>query len=248
MNSLWEHAGYRVYTGMQLKHNPCDVFVDNPLFSEIIFDNPVNTGNSKTWGRFVRQTGQANCCFVPETLGTHQDYQRLNTRYKRKSGQDFDALWGGWREVTPAPDLPWLVCEPRDEILSYWYNTDLGSWRALVAETLTRLGHQWEFRPKPVRRHRINNTIPRVIHIALQYRGVITAHSVSAIDSLLAGRPAVIWGQDPTLGCGTPWSEFEAQGQVRIPSLEQIQTAACTWAATTHKLLESPEAIKCIMK
>jgi hypothetical protein len=248
MNHAYFSDGYRIYTGMKLRHNPCDVFIDNPLFSEIIFDNPVNSGNSKTWGRFVRQSGQANAAFVPEQPGTWKDYDRLNNLYRRKSGQDFDALWGGWRAVEQATDWDWLVCEPRDEILRYWYDTDLESWRQQIAETLTRLGHTYQFRPKPIRRHRVNNITPRVIHIAPQYRGVITAHSVSAIDSLLAGRPAVVWGQDPTCGCATPWQEFETAGQVRRPSLDQIQNAACTWAATTHKLLESPEAIKCIMK
>ena len=246
MHQKFKVGKYRVYGGMHLRDNPCDVFTDNPLFSEMIFDNPINPGNQKTWLRLVRQTGQANCCFVPQQLGKPQDYDRINTYYRRKAGQDFDQLWGGWRPVESRPDLPWLVCEPRDEILRYWYNTSLSEWRTLIQDALG--DEPYHVRPKPIRRLRANGTVPRVIHMMTQYRGVITAHSVSAIDSILAGRPAVIWGQDPTLGCGTPFQEWERDHHVRMPSLDQVQTAACTWAATTYSSLDTEKAVQCVMK
>jgi len=248
MHALISVPPWTAYAGMQLRDTACDVFIDNPLFSEIIFDNPLNPGMAKTWGRFVRQSGQPNQCFVPAELGTEQDYAVLEAMSQRRGHRSFDALWGGWRSVTADEARPWLICEPREEILQYWYNRSLSSWRHEIATALLDLGHDWEFRPKPARRHRANNLVPRVLHVAANYRGVITAHSVSAIDSLLAGRPSVIWGQDPTLGCGTPWTEFVATGQAREPSLTQIQIAACTWAATTHRTLETERAIRCIMK
>jgi hypothetical protein len=249
MHTIQQVGAYTSYAGMHLRDQPCDVFIDNPLFSEIIFDNPLNPGMAKGWGRYVRQTGQVNCAFVPEQPGTPQDYDRLNCLYQRRSrGQDFDQLWGGWREVEEADAWPWLICEPRDEILRYWYNTSLSEWQHVITSRLTELGHAWQLRPKPDRRHRITNLVPRVIHCADQYRGVITAHSVSSIDAILAGRPAVIWGQDPTCGVGTPWPEFAIQGRVRLPSLDQVQTAACTWAATTYRTLQAEQAILCVMK
>lgn len=249
MHSIQRVGAHTVYSGMHLRDHACDVFVDNPLFSEIIFDNPLNPGMAKGWGRYVRQTGQANACFVPAEPGTWQDYDRLNRLYHTRSGgQDFDQLWGGWREVKAADTLPWLICEPRDEILRYWYHTSLAQWLHEITTGLRALGHAWHSRPKPIRRHRANRTVPRVIHCADQYRGVITAHSVSAIDAILAGRPAVIWGQDPTCGVGTPWSEFVTAGQVRLPSLLQVQTAACTWARTTYPTPPAEPAIPCVMK
>ena len=249
MHSIMRVGNVTAYAGMHLRDQPCDVFIDNPLFSEIIFDNPLNPGNAKGWGRYVRQTGQANAAFVPAKPGTWQDYDRLNNLYHRRSGgQDFDQLWGGWREVEEADTRPWLICEPRDEILRYWYDTSLSAWEHQITSRLRELGHAWQVRPKPERIRRIGNVTPRVIHCADQYRGVITAHSVSAIDAILAGRPAVIWGQDPTCGVGTPWQEFETAGRVRTPRLDQIQTAACTWAATTYKTLEAEAAILCVMK
>jgi hypothetical protein len=245
-----QHVGdHTLYGGMRLLHTPCDVFQDNPLFSELIFDNPMNPGRAKHWGRFVRQTGQANCAFVPGRPGTWQDYDRLNNLYHRRSGgQDFDQLWGGWRAVEAADHLPWLICEPRDEILQYWYGLTLADWRHQVTSRLRELAHDWHTRPKPIRSFRMNQGKCRVIHCAGQYRGVITAHSVSAIDAILAGRPAVIWGQDPTCGTGTPWGEFESQGQARLPSLDQVQTAACTWASTTYNISDLEQAITCVMK
>ena len=246
IHQLFRSGKYLVYGGMQLRDHACDVFMDNPLFSEMIFPNAVNPQAQKTWQRLVRQTGQANCCFVPEQLGTPQDYDRLNSYWRRKSGQDFDQLWKGWRPVESRPDLPWLVCEPRDEILRYWYNTTLSEWRTLIQDALG--DEPYHVRPKPIRKERANGTVPRVINIMGQYRGVITAHSVSAIDSILAGRPAVIWGQDPTLGCGTPFQEWERDHHVRMPSLDQVHTAACTWAATTYSSLDTERAVACVMK
>lgn len=246
VNQKFKVDHHWVYSGMQLRDNPCAVFVDNPLFSEIIFPSAGNPTGQKTWQRYVRQTGQANCCFVPEQPGTWQDWDRLNTYWRRKTGGDFDQLWGGWRPVESQSDLPWLVCEPRDEILRYWYNTTLAEWRTQIADALG--DEPYHVRPKPVRRLRSNGTVPRVIDIMAQYRGVITAHSVSAIDAILAGRPAVIWGQDPTLGCGTPFQQWERDHHVRTPSLDQVQSAACTWAATTHPSLDTERAVRCVMK
>jgi hypothetical protein len=122
----------------------------------------------------------------------------------------------------------------------------LGTWRNLVTQALGTQPAVW--RPKPDRRHRITNLVPRVIHCADQYRGIITAHSVSAIDAILAGRPAVVWGQDPTCGTGTPWSEWVTTGRVREPSQDQVHAAACTWAATTWRTLDTERAVECIMK
>jgi hypothetical protein len=246
MHNLSQVNRWTLYGGMRLLDTPCDVFQDNPLFSELIFDNPMNPGHAKGWGRYVRQTGQANCAFVPEQPGRPQDYDRLEQISQRRGRRSFDQLWGGWQAVEEADHLPWLVCEPRDEILQYWYGITLVTWQNLVTQALGTQPAVW--RPKPDRRHRITNVTPRVIHCADQYRGIITAHSVSAIDAILAGRPAVVWGQDPTCGTGTPWSEWVTTGRVREPSLDQVHAAACTWAATTWRTLDTERAVECIMK
>lgn len=250
MNQQVRVGPWRLYGGMRLRDYPCDVFYDNPLFSELIYPNPGNSGGQKTWGRFVRQSGQANACFVPEQLGTQSDYDRVEREWQRDAGttQGLDSLWGGWRDVYEDPALPWLVVCPRDQILQYWYNISLEHWLTQVEQQLQALGHAYEIRLKRDRKYRMHHSHSRVIHTAQQYRGIVTAHSVSAIDAVLAGRPAVIWGQDPTLGCGTPWSEFVLTGQVRIPNLDQVQKAACTWARTTYPTLDTERAVLCVMK
>ena len=243
--------GHRVYGGMRLRDHPCAVFVDNPLFSELIFPNAANLDGQKTWGRWVRQTGQLNQCFVPAQAGTIEDWHRLDRACARAAGDPtwhVEQIWGGWHPVTTADHLPWLVCCPRTQILEYWYGITLDTWLARVISGLRDLGHAWEIRKKSDRKFRMRGQVPRVIHLAPQYRGVISAHSVSVIDSILAGRPAVIWGQDPSLGLATPWNEFLIQGQVRVPDLAQVQQAAWTWAATTYLTLEPEKALQCVMK
>jgi hypothetical protein len=47
MHNLSQVNRWTLYSGMRLRHTPCDVFQDNPLFSELIFDNPMNPGNAK---------------------------------------------------------------------------------------------------------------------------------------------------------------------------------------------------------
>ena len=250
MNQQVRVGQYRMYGGMRLRDYPCDVFYDNPLFSELIYPNPGNDSGNKTWGRFVRQSGQANSCFVPAELGTRDDYYRLEREWQRDAHTTagMDSLWGGWRDVYENTDLPWLIVCPRDQILQYWYNTTLTAWQHQVIAQLQALGHSYVIRPKQDRKHRMHDPESRVIHTAQQYRGIITAHSVSAIDAVLAGRPAVIWGQDPSLGMATPWPEFVATGQVREPRIDQVQTAARTWARTTYPTLDTERAVICVMK
>lgn len=250
MNHQVQVGQYSLYGGMRLKQYTCDVFYDNPLFSELIYPNPGNQGGQKTWGRFVRQTGQPNPCFVPDQPGTPQDYDRLEREWQRDAHTDqtFDTLWGGWRDVHEHTDLPWLVVCPRDQILQYWYNISLEHWLTQIERLLQSRGDRYRLRLKRDRKYRMHDRDARVIHTAQNYRGIVTAHSVSAIDAVLAGRPAVIWGQDPTLGCGTPWTEFESTGQVREPLRDQTQKAACTWARTTYPTLDTERAVKCVMK
>jgi hypothetical protein len=250
MNQEVRVGRHRLYGGMRLRDYPCDVFYDNPLFSELIYPNPGNDSGNKTWGRFVRQTGQANRAFVPAELGTRDDYLRLEREWQRDahSTQGMDSIWGGWRDVYHNPDLPWLIVCPRDPVLQYWYATSLRNWLAEVTAVVGQRQQRYEIRHKQDRKHRIQDPATRIIHTAQRYRGVITAHSVSAIDAVLAGRPAVIWGQDPTLGMGTPWTEFAATGQVREPRIDQVQIAAWTWAKTTYPTLDTERAVECIMK
>lgn len=250
MNHQVRVNNYGMYGGMRLRDYPCDVFYDNPLFSELIYPNPGNTGGQKTWGRFVRQTGQANACFVPAELGTPDDYKRLEREWQQDAHTDhsLDTLWGGWRAVEEAHDLPWLVVCPRDQILQYWYTTSLEHWLTQIERHLQARGDAYEIRLKRDRKYRMRDVNSRVIHTAPRYRGIITAHSVSSIDAILAGRPAIIWGQDPTCGTGTPWREFVSTGQVREPCINQVQKAACTWARTTYPTLDTERAVECVMK
>jgi hypothetical protein len=159
-----------------------------------------------------------------------------------------DSLWGGWRDVQQQSDLPWLIVCPRDAVLQYWYARRLDHWIAEVVQHIVARGDSYVIRHKQDRKHRIQDCHSRVIHTAQHYRGIITAHSVSAIDAILAGRPAVTWGQDPTCGLATPWLEFVSTGQVREPRIDQTQIAAWTWAKTTYPTLDTERAVKCVMK
>jgi hypothetical protein len=250
MNQVVRIGEYKVYGGMRLQNYPCDVFLDNPLFSELIYPNPGNSGGQKTWGRYVRQSGQANRAFVPAEPGTPDDYSRLQREWQRDAHTTagMDSIWGGWRDVKEAKDLPWLIVCPRDEILQYWYHRSLASWQHEVCNLLQARGDKYELRIKRDRKYRLNGEDARIIHIAHRYRGIITAHSVSSIDAILAGRPAVIWGQDPTLGCATPWTDFLSAGIVYEPDIDEVQTAAWTWAKTTYPTLDTERAVKCVMK
>lgn len=250
MNNQVRVGNYKLYGGMRLRDYRCDVFYDNPLFSELIYPNAGNAEGTKTWGRYVRQSGQANSCFVPDQPGTPDDYARLESEWQRdaKTSQGLDALWGGWRDVKEQRDLPWLVVCARDEIMQYWYARSLASWITEVTQHLAARGDRYVLRPKQDRKHRMQDPNSRVLWTAAQYRGVITAHSVSAIDATLAGRPAITWGQDPTLGVGTPWPEFVATGAVRQPTQDQVKIAACTWAKTTYPTLDTERAVECVMK
>lgn len=242
--------GARAYGGMRLRHNPCNVFIDNPLFSELISTNHINPTASKLWARYVKQTGQRNNCFVPAEPGTEDDYLRLESQWQSviKRSVKFDQLWSGWRDVKEDPSLPWLIACPRTEILEYWYGRTLVSWLAEVTAHLTARGDSYVVRSKQDRKHRMHDKQARIIWTAQQYRGVITAHSVSSIDAILAGRPAVIWGQDPSMGCATPWTDFLSAGIVYEPDVDEVKEAAWTWAKTTYSTLNAPEAVKCVMK
>lgn len=226
----------QLYGGFHLRDTACDVFQDNPLFSELIFSNPVEPTMRKTWQRYVAQTGQATPAHLPEYPGDISDWNRLERQWSR-GRVSLESLWGGWQHIEPSFHLPWLIVCPRPETFHYWYGYDLDLWLNATIKLCERYNYPYRVRTKPDRKQR---TLPqdRIIHNGQHYGGIITCHSVAQIDGLLAGRPVIVYGADATLGCATPYSEWIHTGECTVPIIDQIQTAACAWAATTYRSLD----------
>lgn len=225
----------RLYGGFHLKHTPCDVFQDNCLLSELMFDNPPwIRGMRKNYQRWVAQTGQANPVFLPEKHGEETDWLRLQQEITRGQGS-LESIWHGFKTVQTNIVKPWIIAAPRTEVLEYWYDITLEEWLEIVITEVLRQGYDYILRTKGKRTSR-KQPESRIIHSVGEYAGVITAHSVSSIDSILGGRPAVIWGQDPSCGTATPWKEFCA-GHIRTPTDAEVYRASWSWASTSYNRL-----------
>jgi hypothetical protein len=88
-----------------------------------------------------------------------------------------------------------------------YYFTTQAEWIRNITKNLTRLGFTYDIRQKPSREGRIGNQLVEVLRRE-RYCATVSQHSVAAVETLLAGIPAVTTGPNSCLGLDTPWEQF----------------------------------------
>ena len=205
----------------QVKHTNWH-FWDNPEIPQLLWPNPANPQGSKDWIRWV--PGE-----ILTTRETENGAARINDLLKHYSGGRVTA----WHEI--APVRPVSLIRSKTVLLvpssapnyQHYYGITQGAWISKYTQSLEQLGYTVEVRMKRGRKFRKQGNELTDQLSSGRYFATLSQHSVAAMETIMAGYPAIVTGPHPAGELATPWSEF-AQGDLRTP--EQISVV--NWVET----------------
>jgi hypothetical protein len=128
-----------------------------------------------------------------------------------------------------------LLCPVTDQSFKYYYNTSRTDWMWRWCAWCEKHGYEPVIRKKPTRETRRDNADRRLYnHLLMEdYAFTISQHSVSAVESIMAGTPAVTTGPSPVGSLNTP-PEWAQQDVFVIPEVEVVWEWIQRWASNTY--------------
>ena len=210
-------------------------FIDNPELPHLVYPNPSNPLGHKSWSRVVR-----GAILTQESSG--QDHsQRINQTLKDLSS----SIITEWQElVMPRhvirhdSDIV-LLCPSSANCFEYYYDTTRTRWIESVSSLVRNQGLEPIVWDKPARRARTQHAETRLHTRLLQDPPLCTVsqHSVAALETLLAGVPAVVTNTHGTGELATPAEEFFGDWHLRTHHAQEVETwvATAVLANTWHK-------------
>tara|TARA_R100000426_G_scaffold79718_1_gene57420 strand:- start:117 stop:1043 length:927 start_codon:yes stop_codon:yes gene_type:complete len=194
---------------------------DNPHIPHLLYHNPANPMGHKNWCRMVFNHTHRQCDAVRRP---NQSIQRINEQLHHLSAHTLKT----WRDLVPVwrdckrRSMTALLCPSGDKTFTHHYNITRSEWTNSWRTILERLGYRVFVRPKPGRElrqapHRLCDQLVRN-NVGI----TVSNHSIVAVESMLAGVPAVVSGSNATGELGTPAEEFEQTGILRPVDMDQL--------------------------
>lgn len=217
----WAHNPDSPLVGTPFQH-PSSVahtdwhFLDNPEIPHFLWPNPANESGAKDWVRWV--PGE-----ICTSRHTQDGEQRVNSLLKEFSqGRVTD-----WQQIAPINTVTRnnsrtvLLVPSSPPNFKHYYNTTITKWITHHTTLLERMGYTVETRTKVGRKQRLNNQLKDQLASG-KYLCTVSQHSVAAMETIMAGLPAVVTGPHPCGDLATPWHELE-RGHLRTPSREAVE-------------------------
>lgn len=193
-------------------------FWDNPELPELLNPNPANPAGNKDFVRFPRGS------LFTETFNSESNSARLDSILRDlSSGQtSLEEL------LRPVPvrvrnTRRVLLCPSSPNCFRYYYGDTITSWLSRWSHWASQNGYEPVVRRKPARPERVKNPETRLYeHLLLNdYAFTISQHSVAAVESILAGVPAVTTGPHPIGPLYTP-HEWAMSGDFVTPEIDLV--------------------------
>jgi len=193
-------------------------FWDNPELPQLLNPWSGNPRGNKEFVRFTRGS------LFTEKYNSTANAARLDSIiHDLSSGQDtLESL------IRPVPvrlrkTRRVLICPSSPNCFQYYYHCDRSSWLAVWLVWCEQNGYEPVVRNKPPRDARRNYAETRLYeHLVLEdYAFTISQHSVAAVESILAGVPAMITGPHP-IGDLATIPERAAAGDFELPDSDRV--------------------------
>lgn len=193
-------------------------FWDNPEVPQLLWINPANHRGAKDWIRWVKGN-------LFTTLDTHtaSGTDRINSLLN-----DFSkGRVTHWEDIAPLHPVKLtssktvLIVPSSEPNYPNYYNTTQQEWLRDVIQEVLDQGLDYEIRFKAGRKARAQgNQLTDQLHTG-KYLCTISQHSVAAVETVMAGYPAVVTGPHPAGELATTWGEFTQQ-EYRTPSIDVV--------------------------
>jgi len=209
---------------------------DNPTIPHILYRGPWNTNGWKNWCRITYNSTMTENNF---TLGEGE--AKLNHELNTLTNGTYTQWQQIVGEIKPCTQRKGVVllCPSSREMFHHYYGISVNEWIARKTKTLTKMGYAVEVRVKPGRQTR--ETKGGKLYERLSRNDVaftVSCHSVGAIESILAGVPAVVEGAHSGGDLATPWEEFKNTNSVRTPSQDDVMQWCKRLLDDTHHKLD----------
>lgn len=209
-------------------------FWDNPEIPQLL--NPWQ-GNPQAKKEFVRFTRGS---LFTETVNSQPDSTRLENIIQDLSGgrDNLESL------IRPIPmrlrkTRRVLICPSSPNCFTYYYGCERNSWIAQLLVWCEQNSWDPVVRNKPPRDARKNNQDSRLYdHLVLEdYAFTISQHSVAAVESIMAGVPAVVTGPHPIGDLATDLKRAESS-DFELPDTDRVWRWIQRLASNTYHKTE----------
>jgi len=187
-------------------------FWDNPEIPQLMWRNPANPTASKDWIRWVPSE-------ILTSKHTASGSDRINKLLKRYSSGRITA----WQEIAPVRSVSinssktLLIVPSSEPNYPNYYATTQRDWLQDQIQIVLDLGFDYEIRFKQGRKSRsLGNELTDQLRSG-HYVATISQHSVAAMETVMAGYPAVVTGPHPAGELATPLEEFKRK-HLRTPT------------------------------
>lgn len=229
MGNVWAHKDFRQarlfrHPDLYELHHVRWFFWDNPQLPHLLYRGPHNPHGYKNWMRIC----EANT--VTTTRTPLRQNQSGNTRINEQLRQITQGEISDWRDIVghrrhqiEPRGRTVLICPSGTGIFPNYYGINKSNWIQERTEALEKLGYRVVLRDKPTRSQReINDNRLHQVLAREDIAFTVSIHSVVAMETLIAGVPAVVEGRHPGGELATPWEEFLNTNAVRQPEREQV--------------------------
>jgi hypothetical protein len=190
---------------------------DNPL-PHLLYKGPWNPSGHKNFIRLV-ENNTMRTPLTPRRQGQSTD--RINHQLAEITNNKVTH----WREIVGPrrPVLPRgktvLLCPSGGVVFEKYYGMNKTNWIREVTEKCRQMGFEVELRDKPGRneRERADNRLYQKLY-QRDYLCTISNHSMTAIESLIAGVPAVASGVHSAMG-----GAHNESGELCLPMAQSLQ-------------------------
>jgi len=197
-------------------------YFDNPQLPHLLYQGEWNPKGYKNWCRIV-EGNTATQTSTPIRPG-----QTGSARINRQLAEVTDGNITHWKQIvgerrdcTLRGDVV-MLCPPSEGVFKHYYQTTKALWINRWRRLLEDRGFRVIIRNKPNREDREQHS--NRLYQKLHKQGVaftVSIHSVSAIESILAGVPAVVEGRHPADNLGTPMMQFLKTGEINKPTVQE---------------------------
>lgn len=196
-------------------------FWDNPEIPQLLWPNPANPQGAKDWMRWV--PGE-----ILTTQKRKRGSERVNRTLRTLSGGAL-TTWEDLVKIRPmwtqGKDVLMIVCSQPN--YPNYYNTTAHAWIKTYASVLEKQGYRVEIRLKASREARAQGGQLTDQLNNKRYAFTVSQHSVGALESILAGTPAIVTGPHPAGDLATTWQQF-MEFDINLPHPDDVRDW-CDW-------------------
>lgn len=206
---------------IRMIHKHRYVFWDNPALPHLLYRGPWNPQGYKNWCRMCWDWINPTPYTTP---ANSSGAARINDLLKQASGgvtRHWHETIGGYPKDTKLGNRALLVPSSPEWHL-YYQNKSVNEWIREKQELLLERGFEVLVRPKPSRRDREEGNAGK-LYEQLDGIGLVVTEGVSAIESILAGVPALVGDWAPTGPLASRWKDFVIGHDIDTPTADRTE-------------------------